>query len=162
MKIVFGVIMAIVVIIVVLSIYSILTQKCPSTSSDQYTPSLTCSSANVINQIGNFFGWIQSNIWVVILVPAGYIILQAAARIGISKFGGETAITGKDVPIKPPVPEPPKPEPPKPEPPKPGPDVHPDVHPVRSPLSTEEQLAEIESIAAQASSVFDANLARAV
>ena len=85
MKIVFGVIVCIVVVIVTLCLYSILTQKCPSTSSNGYTPSLTCAGANLLNAVANGLNWILSNMWAVLLVPAVFAGMWVLKKMNVSK-----------------------------------------------------------------------------
>lgn len=87
LKIVFAVIICVTVVIVGLALYSMLTQKCPSTSSSSYTPSLACSSSNVINQVGNAIGWVQAHWWVFLVVPIAGFIIQPLGKFLVSKFG---------------------------------------------------------------------------
>lgn len=69
-----------------------------------------------------------------IVVPAGYLILQGLFRLGITKYGGNAAVTGNTTPEQPvgppdngppdngpPEPGPGPPEPGPPGPPEPGP-----------------------------------------
>jgi hypothetical protein len=104
LKIVFGIIVSIVVVIVVVCLYSVFTQKCPSTSDSSYTPSLTCSGANLLQQVGNSLNWLQTHWWVLIIVPVAVGVGGALFRLRITK--SNIAIPD----VKPPDPKPPIPD----------------------------------------------------
>jgi uncharacterized membrane protein YgcG len=95
MKIVFGIVVCVVVVIVTLSLYSILTQKCPSTSSNGYTPSLTCAGAGFISTVANAISWIQANFLSLLLVPVAFYGLKFLSQLKLTKINPEN-VDGTD------------------------------------------------------------------